>query len=178
MSLSQTKKLLPCDPAFLQARSSRLRPRESTHEKPTHDLMRIVSSAAAKAAQAQSLHLCDALVPNQKASRVRPGFSPGPRTPCHTTPYETNNRTPQAGVHGRQRKPCLASLLKIGAKQFLRQTSQRERHKGVDAGEAGWSCRHPLRDTRRGRLAGGRKAGSELGEDAHGELWMRGHGDG
>ena len=36
----------------------------------------------------------------------------------------------------------------------------------------------PLRDTRRGRLAGGREAGSELGEDAHGELWMRGHGDG
>ena len=27
-------------------------------------------------------------------------------------------------------------------------------------------------------LAGGRKAGSELGADAHGELWMRGHGDG
>ena len=42
------KKLLACDPGLLQARSSRLRPRESTHEKTTHDVMRIVSSAAAQ----------------------------------------------------------------------------------------------------------------------------------
>ena len=73
---TQTNKLLPCDPAFVQVRSSRLRPRESTHDQTTHDLMRIVSSAAAKAAQAQSLHLCYARGPNQKSfSRATRLFS-------------------------------------------------------------------------------------------------------
>ena len=49
---------------------------------------------------------------------------------------------------------------------------------GVDAEEARGRCRQPLRATRRGRLAGGREAGGELGEDADGELSMTGHGDG
>ena len=74
--LSKTKKLLARDPGPLQTRSSRLRPRESTHDQTTHDLMRIVSSAAAKAAQAQSLHLCYARGPNQKSfSRATRLFS-------------------------------------------------------------------------------------------------------
>ena len=45
-------------------------------------------------------------------------------------------------------------------------------------GEARGRCRQPLRDTSCGRLAGGREAGGELGEDANGELSIRGHGGG
>ena len=129
-----------------------IRPEKSFHlAKSLHLLPLIAFCTAAKAAllqaQAQSLHLCDALVPNQKASRVRPGFSPGPRTPCHTTPFETNNRTPQAGVHGRRRKPSLASLLKIGASNFCAKQARVRDAKGWTQGRrdgaAGSRCKIP-----------------------------------
>ena len=50
--------------------------------------------------------------------------------------------------------------------------------RSLRAGEARGRCRQPLRDTSCGRLAGGREAGGELGEDANGELSIRGHGGG
>ena len=75
-ALVQNQKASRARPGSLQTRSSTLRPCESTHDQTTHDLMRIVSSAAAKAAPAQSLHLCYARGPNQKSfSRATRLFS-------------------------------------------------------------------------------------------------------
>ena len=100
MPVSQTKKASRVRPGSLQTRSSTLRPRESTHEKTTHDVMRIVSSAAAKAAQAPPSLFCDPILRQHKLP------------------------APSAGIGG------------------VRQMQAQ-----------------PLRDTRRGRLAGGREAG-------------------
>ena len=61
-ALVQNQKASRARPGSLQTRSSTLRPRESTHDQTTHDLMRIVSSAAAKAAQAPPSLFCDPIL--------------------------------------------------------------------------------------------------------------------
>ena len=153
-----------------------------TIAKSLHLLPLIAFCTAAKAAllqaQAQSLHLCYALCPKpKKLLACDPAFLQVQG--LHATRLHTKR------IIARLKRACMAGRgshawrpsSKVEPSNFCAK-QDKKRRKGVDAGEAGWSCRQPLRDTRRGRLAGGREAGGELGEDAHGELWMRGHGDG